>query len=88
MEEPTNRLAVQQLHEAVSPQYAVFARSPSGLRANFKYLHDSLDSAIEFCRKLAAERASLGKLDFTFYAVEIKHRVGIERGKIVDEPLK
>jgi hypothetical protein len=88
MEEPTNRMAVLQLHEAVSPQYAVFVRSSSGLRANFKYLHDSLDSAIEFCRKLAAERAAAGHLDFTYYAVEIKHRVGIEHGKIVDEPTK
>ena len=88
MEEPTNRKAVLQLHEAVSPQYAVFVRSPSGLRANFKFLHDSLDSAIEFCRKLAAEKASSGQLDFTCYAVEIKHRVGIEHGKVVDEPTK
>ena len=88
MEEPTNKRAVLQLHEATSPQYAVFARSPSGIRANFKYLHDSLDSAIEFCRKLAAERAASGYLDFTYYAVKIKHRVGIEHGKIVDEPTK
>jgi hypothetical protein len=86
--EPTKKQAVQQLHEAASPQYAVFVRSPSGLRAHFKYLHDSLDSAVECCRRLAAERASCGQLDYTCYAVEIKHRVGIERGKIVDEPMK
>ena len=88
MEEPTNRMAVLQLHEAVSPQYAVFTRSPSGTRAYFKHLHDSLDSAIERCREYAAKRAASGQLDFTYYAVEIKHRVGIERGKIVDEPTK
>jgi hypothetical protein len=88
MEEPTNKQAVQQLHEAVSPKYAVFTRSPSGTRAKFKYLHDSLESAIERCREYAAERASAGQLDYTYYAVEIKHRVGIERGKIVDEPTK
>ena len=88
MEEPTRRQTVQQLHEATSPKYAIFLRSPSGLRAHFKYLHDSLDSAIEFSRAKAAELASTGQLDFTYYAVEIKHRVGIEHGKIVDEPTK
>lgn len=88
MEEPTKRQALLQLHEATSPKYAVFTRSPSGLRANFKFVHDSLDSAIECCRKYAADRASNGDLDYTYYAVEIKHRVGIEHGKIVDEPSK
>jgi hypothetical protein len=88
VEEPTNRRAVQQLHEATSPQYAVFLRTSAGTRAHFKYLHDSLDSAIEFSRAKAAELASNGQLDFTYYAVEIKHRVGIERGKVVDEPTK
>jgi hypothetical protein len=86
--ELTRKQSVQQLHEAVSPQYAVFLRCPSGTRANFKYLHDSLESAIESCRKYAADRASNGHLDYTYYAVEIKHRVGIEHGKIVDEPSK
>jgi len=88
VEEPTNRQAVQQLHKAISPQYAVFARTPSGSQAKFKYLHDSLDSAIEHCRQYAADRAANGYFDYTFYAVEIKHRVGIEHGKIVDEPTK
>lgn len=88
MEEPTKRQAVQQLHEAEAPKYAVFVRSDSGLRAHFKYLHDSLESAIDRCRQYASERASNGHLDFTYYAVEIKHRVGIERGKVVDEPTK
>lgn len=88
MEEPTNKQAVLQLHEATSPKYAVFARSPSGLRANFKFVHDSLESAVECCRKYAADRATHGYLDYTYYAVEIKHRVGIEHGKIVDEQSK
>lgn len=88
MEEPTKRQTVQQLHEAVSPQYAIFLRSASGTRAYFKHLHNSLESAIEGCRSMAADMASRGHLDFTYYAVEIKHRVGIERGKIVDEPTK
>ena len=88
MEEPTKRQTVQQLHEATSPKYAIFLRSPSGLRAHFKYLHDSLESAIEGCRSMAADLASRGKVDYTYYAVEIKHRVGIEHGKIIDEPTK
>ena len=88
MEEPTKRQTVQQLHEATSPKYAVFLRTESGKSACFKYLHDSLDSAIEFSRAKAAGLASSGELDFTYYAVEIKHRVGIEHGKIVDEPTK
>ena len=88
MEEPTKRQTVQQLHEATSPKYAVFLRTPAGNRAHFKYLHDSLDSAVEFSRAKAAELISAGQLDFTYYAVEIKHRVGIEHGKIVDQSSK
>jgi hypothetical protein len=88
MECLTAKEVVQQLHNAAYPKYAVFLRSPSGTRAKFKYLHDSLDSAIEKCREYAADMASIGHLDFTYYAIEIKHRVGIEHGKIVDEPLK
>lgn len=37
---------------------------------------------------MAADLASRGKVDYTYYAVEIKHRVGIEHGKIIDEPTK
>ena len=88
MEEPTTRQTVQQLHEAESPKYAVFLRTESGKSARFKYLHDSLDSAMDSCRKYAADMVSRGYTDFTYYAVEIKHRVGIERGKIVDESTK
>lgn len=84
----TAKQTVQQLHEATSPRYAVFMRSESGQKAKFKYLHDSLESAIEACRKFSSISASHGHLDFTYYAVEIKHRVGIEHGKIVDEPSK
>lgn len=86
--QPTRKQSVLQLHEATSPKYAVFLRCQSGTRANFKYLHDSLDSAMESCRKYAADMASRGHTDYTYYAVEIKHRVGIEHGKIVDEPSK
>jgi hypothetical protein len=88
VEEPTNKLALQQLREADNPKYAVFLRSPSGTRANFKYLHDSIDSAAERCREYAADMVGRGHVDFTYYVVEIKRRVGIERGQIIDEPLK
>ena len=88
MEEPTKRQTVQQLHEATSPKYAVFLRTESGKSASFKYLHDSLDSAMDSCRKYAADMVSRGHTDFTYYAVEIKHRVGIEHGKIVDQSSK
>ena len=81
------KMAVQQLHRADKPQYAVFMRSESGRSAKFKFIHETLDTAIECCRKFASNAASHGHQDFTYYAVEIKHRVGIEHGKIVDEPL-
>lgn len=81
-------MAVQQLHNATDPKYAVFMRSESGQSAKFTYLHETLDTAIECCRKFAASAASHGHLDFTYYAVEVKHRVGIEHGKVVDEAMK
>ncbi len=84
----SRKKAVHQLHEATDPKYAVFMRSPSGHSAKFKYLHETLESAIEKCREFAASAVSHGHLDFTYYAVEIKHRVGIEQGKIVDESMK
>jgi hypothetical protein len=82
------RIAVQQLHEAINPKFAVFMRSESGRSAWFKYLHDSLDSAIDTCREFASNAARDGSQDFTYYAVEIKHRVGIEHGKLVDQSMK
>ena len=81
-------MAVQQLHNATDPKYAVFMRSESGHSAKFTYLHKSLESAIESCRKFAASAASHGHRDYTYSAIEIKHRVGIEHGKVVDEPMK
>ena len=82
----TNRFAVQQLHGAENPRYAVFARTASGQAARFNAIHDSEESALKTARFHAAERAGNGSLDFTFYVVEIKHRVGIEHGKLVDMP--
>lgn len=84
----SRKKAVQQLHSAKDPKFAVFLRSPSGQSAKFKYLHKTLEGAIEKCREYAANAVGHGHLDFTYYAVEIKHRVGIEQGKPVDEAMK
>ncbi len=84
----SRKKAVQQLHDATDPKFAVFMRSPSGHSAKFTFLHDTLESAVERCREYAANAVGHGQLDFTYYAVEIKHRVGIERGKPVDKPMK
>lgn len=80
--------AVHQLHKATDPKYAVFMRSPSGHSAKFKYLHENLESAIEKCREFASNAVGHGHLDFTYYAIEIKHRVGIEHGKPVDQSME
>lgn len=82
------RTRITQLHLADKPKYAVFMRSESGQSAKFQYLHDTLDSAIACCRQYAFAAFQRNKLDFTFYAVEIKHRVGIEHGKIIDETIE
>jgi hypothetical protein len=87
-EHGSRKISVQQLHGADNPRYAVFMRSESGRSAKFKFIHETLDTAIECCRKFAANAASHGHLDFTYYAVEIKHRVGIEHGKPVDLSMK
>ena len=84
----SRKKAVQQLHDATDPKFAVFLRSKSGQSAKFKFLHDSLESAVEKCREYATKAISHGHLDFSYYAVEIKHRVGIERGKLGDEEMK
>lgn len=79
------RKRITQLHAAETAKYAVFMRSESGQSAKFAYLHDTLESAVNSCRAYAATTFSHGHKDFTYYAIEIKHRVGIEHGKIVDE---
>jgi len=83
----TSRHTVQQLHEATDPKFAVFMRSASGQSAKFKCLHESLDTAIDASRQYASTAVSNGEIDFTYYAVEIKHRVGIERNKPTDQSM-
>ncbi len=82
------RMLIQQLHNATDPKFAVFMRTQSGKSARFKSLHKCLETAVEACREHAASAAAHGSLDFTYYAIEIKHRVGIEAGKLVDESMK
>ena len=80
----TVRHTVQQLHNATSPKFAVFLRSESGAYAKFKILNETYEDALESARILAASAASHGTLNFTYYVTEIKHRVGIEHGKLID----
>lgn len=85
--QPTNkRFHISELSEKNDPRFALFLRSPSGKNAKFVALHETLQSAVETARSHAAETAGHGCLDFTYYAVEIKHRVGIEHGKLIDIP--
>lgn len=83
----TNRFRIQQLNQATDPKFAVFLRAPSGQSARFQALHETPESALDAARFHAAEAAGHGNTDFTYYVIEIKHRVGIEHGKLVDEPM-
>lgn len=84
----TARMRIQQLFSSSDPKYAVFMRQESGQSAKFRSIHPTLEAAIEVAREHAAGAAGHGHKDFTYYVIEIKHRVGIERGKLVDEPMK
>lgn len=81
----SRKKAIKNLNEALDTKYAVFLRSPSGQSAKFKYIYDNLHDAIESSKKFAANAVSHGTMDFTYYVVEIKYRVGLENGKIVDQ---
>ena len=83
----TARFRIQQLHQNESRKYAVFLRAPSGQSAKFKSLHETPEKALEVARFHASENASNGDTDFTYYVIEIKHRVGIENGKVIDKPM-
>lgn len=84
----TNRHTIQQLHDATDPKFAVFMRSASGQSAKFKVLVNTLEEAIEIARQQAATTVGHGNVDFTYYAIEVRHRVGIEQGRPVDEAMK
>ena len=85
--QPTRKQRITQLHKNTGAKYAVFLRSDSGQNAKFLVVHPTLESAIETARTHAAEVAGRGVADFTYYAIEIKHRVGIEHGRLVDESM-
>ena len=72
------------LLEHPETKWAIFTRSPSGSKAYFRCIIDSQEVGVEVARQYASEHASKGLADFTYYVVEIKHRVGIENGKPVD----
>lgn len=80
----TPRYRIVDLNNNLDAKYALFRRSPSGRSAHFQCLHESIESATETAREHAAESVTRGDTDFTYYIVEIKHRVGIEHGKPVD----
>lgn len=84
---PTFRERMKAFNEMPGAKFAVFRRSASGRGAYFQVLHTDEDKAREIARTHASESVSEGHTDFTFYVVELKHRVGIEDGKPVDGAL-
>lgn len=80
----TPRHRIIDLNNNLDAKYAVFRRSQSGRSAHFQTIHESEDVAVEVARIHASESVARGDTDFTYYVVEIKHRVGIEHGKPVD----
>ena len=80
----TQRFNVSQIIGIEHPKYALFLRSKSGKNAKFESLIDDEQTALEVAREFAAKVAGRGESDFTYYVIEIKHRVGIEHGKLVD----
>ena len=73
------------LNNKLNARYAVFRRSKSGRAAYFQIPIASQEEAIEVARQYAADSVARGDTDFTYYVVELKHRVGIEHGKLVDQ---
>lgn len=84
MNKVTKKTLIADLSANKDAAYAIFARSASGKRAHFRCVIDDEQTAIEVARNYAAEYAALGKVDYTYYAVKIIHRCGIEDGKLVD----
>lgn len=84
--EPTMRARLMRsFTETPNAKFAVFRRSASGRAAYFQALHPDEDKAREVARTHASESVGYGHKDFTYFVVELKHRVGIENGKPVDE---
>jgi hypothetical protein len=84
MELKTRRERIQHLTESDGARFAIFLRNRKGNKAEFTTIHKSHAEALDVARLHAADMASQGKTDYTFYVVQIAHKVGIESGKIVD----
>jgi hypothetical protein len=84
VQELSHKTIMQRLKEAKGEKFAIFCRSKSGTNARFKAIHPTLEEAKEVARSHAAEHASHGSLDFTYYVAELKYKVGIEDGSMVD----
>jgi hypothetical protein len=82
-----NRIYTQQLDEFPDQKWAVFTREPSRNAAYFRCLLASKEEATEIARGFASEAVGRGWIDFTYYVVQIQHRVGIEKSKPVDQPV-
>jgi hypothetical protein len=82
-----NRIYTQQLDQHPNKKWAIFTREPSRNAAYFRCLLGSESEATDIARGYAAEAVSRGWVDFTYYVVEIKHRVGIEKSKPIDLPV-
>lgn len=63
--------------------FAVFRRGRSGTGARFRALHNTYDSALSAAQEHSAEAISKGNMDFTYYVVEVKSKMGIEHGRLV-----
>jgi hypothetical protein len=84
----SRRHTILQLDNTTQKKWAVFCRSPSGQNAKFSVVHDDFAHAVEVARNHASEAASHGTVDFTYYVVELQHKVGIEGGKPIDLDLR
>jgi hypothetical protein len=81
----TPRHRIIDLNNNLDAEYAVFRRSQSGRSAHFQAIHETEALALEVARIHASESVARGDTDFTYYVVQIKHRLGIENGKPVDK---
>jgi hypothetical protein len=64
--------------------WAIFTRKPKGEGASFYCLLPNEKTAMEVARQYASESVGRGELDFTYYVMQITHKVGMEDMKPVD----
>lgn len=80
----TKRYLVADIANHPEKRYALFLRSKSGGNAHFKCMFGDEKDAVDVARQYASDVVARGEIDFTYYVVELKHRVGIEQGRPVD----